>query len=71
VNEIAMMQPNFGLQEIFVCGGGFLCIAIAVLAVGGVLWLTRGNRRSGDEAALRREVARLQDEVDRLKRGIE
>jgi hypothetical protein len=67
------MGPDFGLgfPEILVCGGGFLCIVISVLALGGVLWLTRSNRRSGDEAALRREVARLQDEVERLKRRTE
>jgi hypothetical protein len=59
---------GLGSAEILVCGGGFLCVVISVLALGGVLWLTRSNRRSGDEAALRREVARLQEEVDRLKR---
>jgi hypothetical protein len=60
---------GLGLREIVVCGGGFLCVAISVLAVLGVVWLTRQGRRSGDEAALRREVARLQAEVDRLKSG--
>lgn len=62
---------GLGWAEILVCGGGFLCIVISVLALGGVVWLTRSNRGSGDEAALRREIARLQDEVDRLKRRSE
>jgi uncharacterized membrane protein YqjE len=59
---------GFGLWQIVACGGGFLCLVMSVVAVLGVVWLTRQSRRSGDEMALRREVARLQDEVDRLKR---
>jgi hypothetical protein len=59
---------GLGLPEILMCAGGFLCVAFAVLALVGGLWLSRRNSSSGDEAALRREVARLQAEVDRLKR---
>jgi hypothetical protein len=59
---------GLGLPEMLVCAGGFLCIAISVAALGGGLWLSRRNSPGGDEAALRREVARLQAEVDRLKR---
>lgn len=58
------------LKEPFMCGGGFLCVAVSVLAVAGVLWVTLRGKRSGDEAALRREVARLQAEVDRLKNDV-
>jgi hypothetical protein len=71
--EQTMFAAGFfglGLPEIVVIAlGGFLCVAVVALAVVGVLLLTRRNSRGNDETALRREVARLQEEVDRLKSG--
>jgi uncharacterized iron-regulated membrane protein len=62
-----MNEIGLSYSAILTLGAAFLCVAVPVLAVGGALLWTRRGSRSGDETALRREVARLQDEVDRLK----
>ena len=63
------MRADFfglGMPEVLVLAMGLLCAVAAVVVVVGVLWMTLRKPRGGDEPALRREIARLQAEVDRL-----